>query len=515
MTGVAVERDQSQDTLAAPEPQVDASRLRHPYESSRFALAMISSAVVGSVFVFVVLSVITIGGLLSWAFGVVGVVLVLWLALQLWRVRLLADGVKVDQRTTPALARIVQDVRERLGYTRRVDVFVVDRLARLIPGETRTTSLTSFFGVRVVLLEGGVVGDLDDDVARRRLTFVLATHIGALKARHAQWTTLLLVLDALRLNVIVWPLVTPWLRATVYTGDRIAYVCCGDLSISAQAAYRALVGGEAVTQLRRPGLVEQALAVRRSRILRLAQLLRGTPHVPNRYLELLAFASSHQPEVFEELRAEVHDPAGQLDRLLQHRWSTRTSRHRLMPVTVAISSLSLLTSAAAGLFWPAESVRWVATTAEVMGWPVDDEPTKQSAPPLAELLPVEVADACEAASEPAGFGTGVRAAYLCSFPAAGVELVYVQYGDAAATAAAFAAEATAVPSIGACSQGRPARSSWSDRGRAVGELACFNAPDGSSVLVWSTTEHHTLAYAVSDRDLEQHYAWWLTLPELR
>ena len=278
MTGAVADTQAPQETVGA-EPLLDVSRLRHPYEASRFALAMLGSAVVASLVVFVVLSVVTLEGVLLWALGAVGFVLVLWLALQLWRVRLLADGVKVDPRTMPALAQVVQDVRERLMYTRRVDVFVVDRLARLIPGEIRTTSLTSFFGVRVVLLEGGVVGDLEDDEARRRLTFVLATHIGALKARHAQWTTLLLLppLDALKLNIIVWPLVTPWLRATVYTGDRIAYVCCGDLSISAQAAYRALVGGEAVTQLQRPGLIEQALAVRRSRILRLAQLLRGTP----------------------------------------------------------------------------------------------------------------------------------------------------------------------------------------------------------------------------------------------
>src|SRR5688572_13577186 len=105
MTGVVADTQRSQDALAAPEPPVDPARLRHPYEASRFALAMLSSALVASVFVFIVLSVVTLGGVLLWALGAVGVVLVLWLALQLWRVRLLADGVKVDQRTMPALAQ--------------------------------------------------------------------------------------------------------------------------------------------------------------------------------------------------------------------------------------------------------------------------------------------------------------------------------------------------------------------------------------------------------------------------
>ena len=151
-----------------------------------------------------------------------------------------------------------------------------------------------------------------------------------------------------------------------------------------------------------------------------------------------------------------------------------------------------------------------------MGFPVDEKPTEtQEAQPLAELLPADMADACDAVSDPTDFGNGARAAYPCSLPEDSVNLIYVQYTDAAATAAAFAAEAAAVPSVGDCSQGQPVRTSWSDAGgRTIGELACFTGQDGTSVMTWSTAEHHTLAYAVTDRSLAQHYAWWLTLAEL-
>ncbi len=516
MSGVVSDAERPHETLAPAKPEIDVAALRHPYEPSRFALAMVSSAVVASAFVFVVISAVALGGALLWGLGALVLVLILWLALQVWRVRLLADGVKVDPGTTPTVAQVVEDVRTRLQYAGRVDVFIVDRLALVIPGETRTSSLTSFFGVHVVLLEGSVIGDLQDEAARRRLTFVLATHLGALKARHARWSTLLVLLDALRLNLIAWPFVTPWLRATVYTGDRIAYVCCGDLSVSGQAVYRALVGGDAASQLRRTGLVEQALAVRRSKVLRIAQLLRATPHVPNRYLELLAFASAYQPRAFDELCAEVGDAGGQLDPLVQRRRSARPSGRALGPMAVAVSSLCLVTSIGAGLLWPAESLRWVASTAESLGWPVPESPSApREVSPLSEVLPVDVASECDAIADPTDVGDGARAAYECWLPTDSASLLYIQYADAPATAAGFAAEVAGVPTTGDCSQGQPVRTSWSDSDAGTGgEFACFTLPNGTSAITWSTSEYHVVAYAVSNRSLDEHYAWWLTLTEL-
>ena len=105
--------------------------------------------------------------------------------------------------------------------------------------------LTSFFSVRVILAEGSALGDLDDPEDRSKLAFIFATYIGALKARQAQWTPVLAALQFTGLTKFVSWFIHPWLRATVYTGDRIAYAICDDLAVTVHAVYETLVGPRA------------------------------------------------------------------------------------------------------------------------------------------------------------------------------------------------------------------------------------------------------------------------------
>jgi hypothetical protein len=228
------------------------------------------------------------------------VFLVLWLVLQLLRIRLLGDAVLVSRETLPQVQDVVEDVQKRLAYTRRIDVFVVDKITRFLSGDAGTTALTSFFGVHVLLVEGDAVGDLEDPEERDQLLFALATHVGALKARYAQWwSPLFTACRTTGLTRFVWPFVLPYYRATVYSGDRIAYACCGDLEVSVKAVYRSLVGNQAAGRIRADGFTGQALRARRRTVLRTAQLLRATPHATNRYLELLAFMRQLTPEAFD------------------------------------------------------------------------------------------------------------------------------------------------------------------------------------------------------------------------
>src|SRR4029453_15782689 len=108
-----------------------------------------------------------------------------------------------------------------------------------------------------ILVEGDVIGDLSDDRQRAQFVFLLATLVGALKARHTTWSLILSILQGLVLPRLVGPFVAPWYRATVYTGDRIAAACCGDLNVSLQAFYRDLVGKDISTHVRPGGFVTQ------------------------------------------------------------------------------------------------------------------------------------------------------------------------------------------------------------------------------------------------------------------
>ena len=147
---------------------------------------------------------------------------------------------------------------------------------------------------------------------------------------------------------LLFPFVFPWYRATVYTGDRIAYSCCGDLDVSLEAVYRALVGKEVAPHLRPGGLVAQALTVRRKVVLRLAQLLRPSPHATSRYLELLSFVAASEPDAYGGFRTALGAGPSDVDNVI----SALQRRPRFVaaaPIAVVLAALMLAGSAVAGV----------------------------------------------------------------------------------------------------------------------------------------------------------------------
>ncbi|MGH1565366.1 hypothetical protein [Mumia sp. DW29H23] len=495
-------------------PSLDVRALRHPTEASRFALALVSTAAGTALVLYLLLALLTSSQVLWQVAVLLGVVALTWIAVQLWRVRMLADAVKVDDETLPELSRIVADVRHRLAFDRRVDVFVVDKLGRVLPGETRTTTVTTFFGIRVIVLEGSLIGDLTREEDRRRCTFLVATLIGALKARHAQWGAVLEVLHTLKLTLVVAPLVTPWLRATVYTGDRLAYACCDDLDVSLRAAYRSLVGGDVASELRATGLVQQALAVRRSRILRVAQLLRGTPHVPNRYLELLAFAGSRQPADYARFRQGLEAHTADLDRLVA-RHQRRGSQEALVPLAfVAAGGLVLAAVVAAATTGDGGSVGPSAPPpSSTVVAPSVDVPT--TTPPavveVSDALLAQVPEAVQgscSATDPTQAAALAVVSLTCPTQE-GVQLGYVGFDSAFAVQQAFETSTAQLTTVGDCLQGIEGTSSWStSAGLYAGQLACVDG-SGGAVVVWTDEENLVVGSAAAPGwSVAELTGWW-------
>ena len=522
-----------------PPPPLDVRGLRHPTEASRFALALVAPAAGTGLAMVVLLSLLPRSDRwLQAGVVVVFVVILVWVALQLWRVRMLADAVRVDEQTLPELHAVLQDVRQRLGFHRRVDVFVVDTLGRVLPKETRTTTVTSFFGVRVIVVQGSVIGDLRDDDDRRRCTFLMATLIGALKARHAQWGAVLELLQALKLTVIVAPLVTPWLRATVYTGDRLAYACCNDLDVSLRAAYRSLVGPEVAAELRPTGLVHQALAVRRSRILRFVQLLRSTPHVPNRYLALLAFAGTRQVGDYLGFRDGLEAGAPELDRVVARHQRLRERRWLVPLAFVAATALLLGSIVAAGRIdggsgtpaltgedvaaTRAENAAQVAVQAAVQAEAqaavaaqsvteaqaaVQAVAEEQARTALLRHVPVTIQDGCSPGDREQTTPPSV-AALTCPTDSV-VELSYFQLASAVDARDAFDAETAGLLPDGDCEHGVEGTTRWSSSSEPdVGQLACFGTEGGVS-LTWTDEENAVMVTAdAAGATVAELAAWW-------
>jgi hypothetical protein len=539
--GVPSPPGQTPPTAAPPATvPVDVDALRHPTENSRFALALVAAAGIVSIALFVLLSLGRVAEIAGVVLAIIAAFAALWFSLQLWRVRMLADGVQVTPESLPQVQEVIDIVRARLNYDRRVDVFVVDKVSRVLKADSAPITLTSFFGVRVIVAEGGALGDLTNEREREQLIFLLATFVGALKAQHTRWSPYLMALELSGLPKLVFLFVYPWYRATTYTGDRIAYACCGDLDVSLEAVYRALVGKDTAPHLRHAGLVQQCLVVRRKVILRLSQLLRRVPHASNRYLALLAFASTYEAAVFDKFRAELGDGARDADDVFADLRRRRPSRVAV-PIGVLLAALMLVVGVVAGLKLPDNGLaRGIdsATTDEsgfgaietgpvtVETGPVTEETTspateepspavslQTSAQAVLAHLPADLRDTCREATPLTD--QGEYAAFDCN--AAGsfgpITVTYVAYLSTAAMQAAFDSSHGGFPKA-PCSSGF-GRTTWHRAGSEGGPIACYTIAAGESAVFWGDNETAIIGYAHDPvLTVDEVHSWWKDHPIL-
>ncbi|MFG1817735.1 hypothetical protein ACGFIF_28525 [Kribbella sp. NPDC049174] len=504
--------------------RLDVDALRHPTEGSRFALACLASTAVIACAVFVFLST---GHALEIALFILVLVLFVLFVRLVWivlRIQLLANAVQVSAATLPDVDDVVREVRERLAYDGRLDIFVVNKTSLALGDAAAPITMISFFGVHFILVEGDVIGDLSDDGQRRQFVFLLATVVGALKARHTTWSPFLSILQAMVLPKLVGPFVAPWYRATVYTGDRIAAACCGDLDVSLQAFYRDLVGKDISPQVRSGGFVAQSLQARRRTLLRISQLLHTSPHATNRYLELLSFAASRERAGFEAFRAEIGPTTREFDQVLAQLGSRRPAQGA-PTMGIVLSVLLLVCGSLAGLVVRDVGLaQFVYSAFNQSGGsepepvlPTDPGPTDtpspiEPAPDPADLfiarLPADLRATCVTGTAdtddkavlvvdctPAGFSTPDTVRYLVYPSGATMRAAFEEYvGDMAS---------------GACATGSDHRTTWTSGSITRGPLACYTARSGRATVLWGTADLAVLTIAQDqDLEIEDLYAWW-------
>jgi hypothetical protein len=153
---------------------VDIRVLRYPTEPHRLALAVVA---IGCAVVLVVAIMVAVdaGAVIYGTLGLVIGLAMLWAILQFYRIRRLGDAVLVNSETFPGVQGVVDEIRARLQYRDRVDIFVVPNLSPRI-------QLESYFGVRALLIEGGAIADLADSNGRPQLLFLLGSYFGMFKA---------------------------------------------------------------------------------------------------------------------------------------------------------------------------------------------------------------------------------------------------------------------------------------------------------------------------------------------
>jgi hypothetical protein len=477
-----------------------------------------------------------LAGVLALAVLGAGLLMVLglvWWAVQVHRASLLGAAARVTPETFPVLSAAACEVKQQVGYTRPVEIFVIAHTE--VP-----VRLTSFFGTHILLMEGDLVADLVKPGNRPQLDFILATFFGELKVKALAWAPLLIAIDALQLPRVLNFLIAPWERATVYTGDQVAAVCCGSLDESIIALNRLLVGKDLAHSVGMSGLMNQAATVRRRWLPRLQQLYSSYPHLTNRYLNLLSFAGQSAPGQAYAFRgrlspatnARVHDVSAKLARLHQR------GPRRAVAVASIVASTALLGLAAFGIFFlvpqndlmtlgsilsssapsPAATTPGPAVTSSAPPAPSASQSPSPQTPsdPAAALeshAPAAFASTCSALT-PQTAMTGVVAAIGCAPTGAGdpTSVQYYQYDNTADMNAAFENAVSGATQDGTCDQAGQRGTYQFTNGPGTGSWACYYNTSNEGDMIWTDTNLDILAVATDPVETPQQLHDWFFSP---
>lgn len=244
----------------------------HQSESSTALLAMV--AIVPLAIVVVILSVMSalvlpIVFLLS--FYLIG---------KLVEARLTGGAVEVNDQNFADIHDDIQVVSAVLGYDKEVRAFVIQ------DGDINA-ALWRVFGRRYISFNSSLVSAMSPDERR----FVIGRFIGALRARHLRFHEASALINSFErlagLNVFI----LPYLRASVYTGDRFGSLVLADQASAFSAMDKLLVGNDLANRLSTAGMTDQAMRLRQSPFRLLSIVFSAHPHMTDRYLELGSFVS--------------------------------------------------------------------------------------------------------------------------------------------------------------------------------------------------------------------------------
>ncbi|WP_377012502.1 hypothetical protein [Arthrobacter sp. GCM10027362] len=470
--------------------------LLHPSEYGRLLLALTATIIVFGVAALAAYAIYGAAAVALTAGLLFFVGAFVWAVLQVFRAALLGNGVKVTEDSLPVLNSVIGEVRSMLDFNRPVDVYVVEKASS-------PASLTSYLGTHIILLEGKHIADLQTDRNRPQLVFLLGQLFGALKARHERFTPVIVALSALEnlgvLNIFLYP----YHRATTYSGDQIAASCCRDVSVAAIVMNRLLVGTDLSPDLNVRGVLDQAALVRSQILPRLVQLFRSTPHLTNRYLNLLAFLSQRLPAETEAfLRTLDEDVRRRLAAALQgspHHRSGQPARKTAQTVIASATAAVILGLAAAAL----------------LGLPGGGSAAGPNLPPgkpagpadeLAAHVPESFRGSCRIHQETDPvLVDGLVAAVRCAPGAGGPQTVtYYQFDSTSAMETAYGS-ITAGLQPGDCSSSLGIVDYGSE------SLACFITADNSTGLLWTAHELNIMSYAQDPAmPLPELRDWWST-----
>ena len=279
----------------------------HPREYPRFILALVFAAPV--TLAVLALIFVTFGFALAY---ILLLAFFIWFGFEIFYATLLANWILVSEHNYPRLHALLEETKERIGVTQRVDIIVYQQ------GEFNAY-FSMLFARRAIFVNSEV---LEQGVTDDELRWIIGRFVGQVRAKRRMGPMAWVIALAERL-VVFNLFIYPYIRATAYTGDRVALAGInGDITTAIAAMNKLMVGRQLGYSVNPAGIVMQYRRVKGSLFAFLARLMSPLPHTIPRYFDLIAFAERRYPQEYQKFAAmnPSFQTAGGAWKLL---WSTQ------------------------------------------------------------------------------------------------------------------------------------------------------------------------------------------------
>jgi hypothetical protein len=270
----------------------------HPLQNRRYYLALVFS-----ILLFPIIAVGLIAGTI--VLIVPFFAFLFWVGMRIFFANMLGNSILVSPENYPRINTITEELKAKLGYKKRVYVFVYE-------SGSFNAYMRHIFFRRAIFLNSEL---LQNGVSDAEVRWLVGRFIGYMRARQ-QAGVLGWVIRAAQQLLVFNFFILPYERAMVYTGDRIALAeIDGDLSSAISAMQKLLVGRELGYSVNPEGFIAQHRQVKGSVFAFLARLGTGFPHSTARYIDLILFTKAFFPGQFAVFQAENPGLPEDIDRL--------------------------------------------------------------------------------------------------------------------------------------------------------------------------------------------------------
>lgn len=260
----------------------------HPREFPRFVLALLFALPI--TIALILLSVFSFGMLPAF---ILGIAFLIWFAFEVSYSLFIANAILVSEYNYPRAFSLLNETKERMSVRNRIDMLVYQQ------GEFNAY-FSMLFARRAIFLNSEL---LEQGVSDDELRWIIGRFVGRIRAKRRMGPLSLVIALAERLlvfNLFIYP----YIRATAYTGDRVALANInGDISTAISAMNKLLVGRQLGYSVNPAGIVIQYKRVKGSLFAFLARLASPLPHTLPRYFDLITFAAQRYPAEYAKFAA--------------------------------------------------------------------------------------------------------------------------------------------------------------------------------------------------------------------